>query len=78
MAITKQTARKLTGGNAPRKQLTTMAPRKSALATGGVRKRHHYKTGTVSLQEIRRYQRSIELLKRKLSFQRLVREALPL
>ncbi|XP_067052224.1 LOW QUALITY PROTEIN: histone H3, embryonic-like [Acropora muricata] len=37
MARTKQTARKSTGGKAPRKQLATKAARKSAPATGGVR-----------------------------------------
>ena len=36
MARTKQTARKSTGGKAPRKQLATKAARKSAPATGGV------------------------------------------
>ncbi|RXG70589.1 histone H3 [Armadillidium vulgare] len=63
MARTKQTARKSTGGKAPRKQLATKAARKSAPATG-----------TVALREIRRYQKSTELLIRKLPFQRLVRE----
>ena len=38
MARTKQTARKSTGGKAPRKQLATKAARKSAPATGGVKK----------------------------------------
>ena len=35
MARTKQTARKSTGGKAPRKALATKAARKSAPATGG-------------------------------------------
>ncbi len=38
MARTKQTARKSTGGMAPRKQLATKAMRKSAPATGGVKR----------------------------------------
>lgn len=38
MARTKQTARKSTGGRAPRAQLATKAARKSAPATGGVKK----------------------------------------
>ncbi|KAJ1986228.1 histone H3.1, partial [Coemansia umbellata] len=53
------------------------AARKSAPganATGGVKKPHRYKPGTVALREIRRYQKSTELLIRKLPFQRLVRE----
>ncbi|PHT94572.1 hypothetical protein T459_02454 [Capsicum annuum] len=40
MACTKQTARKSTDGKAPRKQLATKAARKSAPATGGVKKPH--------------------------------------
>ena len=52
MARTKQTARKSTGGKAPRKQLATKAARKSAPATGGVKKPHRYRPGTVALREI--------------------------
>jgi hypothetical protein len=53
MARTKQTARKSTGGKAPRKQLATKAARKSAPTTGGVKKPHRYRPGTVALREIR-------------------------
>ena len=76
MARTKQTARKsTTGGKAPRKQLlASKAARKSAPATGGVKKPHRFRPGTVALREIRRYQKSTELLVRKAPFQRLVRE----
>uniref|UniRef100_A0A8C4VL99 Histone H3 n=1 Tax=Gopherus evgoodei TaxID=1825980 RepID=A0A8C4VL99_9SAUR len=74
MARTKQTARKSTGGKAPRKQLATKAARKSAPATEGVKKPHNYRPDTVALREIHRYQKSTELLIRKLPFQRLVRE----
>jgi histone H3 len=52
MARTKQTARKSTGGKAPRKQLATKAARKSAPATGGVKKPHRYRPGTVALREV--------------------------
>ena len=69
MARTKQTARKSTGGKAPRKQLATKAARKSAPATGGVKKPHRYRPGTVALREIRKYQKSTELLIRKVSLQ---------
>ncbi|CAN6542167.1 unnamed protein product [Malus baccata var. baccata] len=69
MARTKQTARKSTGGKAPRKQLATKAARKSAPTTGGVKKPHRYRPGTVALREIRKYQKSTELLIRKLPFQ---------
>jgi histone H3 len=44
------------------------------MLTGGVKKPHRYRPGTVALREIRRYQKSTELLIRKLPFQRLVRE----
>ena len=75
MARTKQTARKSTVGKAPRKQLATKAARKSASATGGVKKKpHRYRPGTVALREIHRYQKSTELLILKFPFQRLVRE----
>ncbi len=37
------------------KQLATKAARKSAPATGGVKKPHRYRPGTVALREIRRY-----------------------
>ena len=45
-----------------------------AAAEGGVKKPHRYRPGTVALREIRRFQRSTEMLIRKLPFQRLVRE----
>ncbi|XP_007465819.1 PREDICTED: histone H3-like centromeric protein CSE4-like [Lipotes vexillifer] len=73
-ARTKQTAQKSTGGKAPKKQLATKAARKSAPSTGGVKKPHHYRPGTVALLEIRCYQKSMELVIGKLPFQRLVRE----
>jgi histone H3 len=74
MARTKQTARKSTGGKAPRKQLATKASKKQALTNGGVKKPHRYRPGTVALREIRKYQKSTQLLIRLLPFQRLVRE----
>lgn len=74
MARTKQTARKSTGGKAPRKQLASKAARKETTATGGVKKTHRYRPGTVALREIRRYQKTTDLLIKKAPFQRLVRE----
>lgn len=75
MARTKQTARKSTGSKAPRKSLASKVARSSgSAASGGVRKPHRFRPGTVVLREIRRYQKSTELLIRKLPFQRLVRE----
>lgn len=76
MARTKQTARKSTGGMAPRKHLATKAARKFAPVTAGLKKPHRYRPGTVALREIRRYQKSTDLLIRKAPFQRLVREIL--
>ena len=76
MARTKQTARKSTGGKAPRTELMTKLARKTAPVDGGSIKHrpHRYRPGTVALREIRRYQKSTDLLLRKLPFQRLVRE----
>eukprot|EP00957_Ditylum_brightwellii_P056841 4309498-Ditylum_brightwellii.AAC.1 len=90
MARTKQTARKSTGGKAPpylgqghdKGDATVAAPhrlrgiaaRKSAPTAGGVKKPHRYRPGTVALREIRKYQKSTDLLIRKAPFQRLVRE----
>jgi histone H3 len=76
MARTKQTARRSTGGKAPRKQLATKAAQRSAPASGGIKKPHRYRPGTVALREIRRYQKGTDLLIRKLPFQRLAREVL--
>ena len=49
-------------------------PLKKKVSTGGVKKPHHYKPSTVALWEIQRYQRSTELLCRRLSVARLIRE----
>ena len=74
MPRTKQTAKNVMafGATAP----TTMAgkaPRR-VQSTGRVRKARRFRPGTVALRQIRRYQKSTELLIRKLPFQRLVRE----
>ena len=77
MARTKQTARKTTGGKAPRKQLSTKLARKTSprgADVNGVKRTHRYRPGTVALREIRKFQKSTELLIRRLPFQRLVRE----
>ena len=75
MARTKQTARKHTGTKHPRKHIAhKAAAKKTQSATSGVKKPHRFRPGTVALREIRRFQKSTELLIRKLPFQRLVRE----
>ena len=50
------------------------APRRILGAEGGVKKPYRYRPGTVALREIRRFQKTTELLIRKAPFQRLVRE----
>ena len=75
MGRTKQTARRSTGGKAPRGRYRTKNGMKMGLPeTGGVRKPRRFRPGTVALREIKKYQKSTDLLIRKLSFQRLVRE----
>ncbi|KAJ7818438.1 histone H3 [Mycena olivaceomarginata] len=74
MARTKQTARKSVGGKAPRKQLLNKNGKATQAPTGGVKRPHRFRPGTVALRQIRQYQKSTELLIRKLPFQRVVRE----
>ena len=73
MARTKHTARKMTGAKQPRKHVAAKQSKGKAPA-GGVKRAHRFRPGTVALREIRRFQKSTELLVRKLPFQRLVRE----
>ena len=56
-----------------RKKLPSIPLRKK-VSTGGVKKPHHYRPSTVALQEIHKYQRSTDLLCRRLSVARLIRE----
>src|SRR5690242_17815146 len=80
MARTKQTARKSTGGKSPRraghpaKKPSTDGKDGAGPAAITIKKPHRFRPGTVALREIRRYQKSTELLIRKLPFQRFVRE----
>jgi len=57
---------------------TTVARKKATagipLVGGGVRKPHRFRPGTKAIMEIKRYQKSTDLLIRKMPFQRLVRE----
>ena len=67
-------------GKAPRRGLATKDPtravptRKAKRQKGVPKRGHRYRPGTVALREIRRYQKSTDLLIRKLPFQRLLRE----
>ena len=75
MARTKQTARKTQEGGVSKKQIAKKQRKINNVSVGGgVKKPHRYRPGTVALREIRKYQKSTELLIRKLPFQRLVRE----
>ncbi|KAI4484668.1 hypothetical protein M0804_007234 [Polistes exclamans] len=76
MARTKQNAaRKIVGGKAPRKEIAIRTLRKIATTKSTeVKRPHRFRPGTVALREIRRYQKTTELLIRKLPFQRLIRE----
>jgi len=73
MARVKTAACKTMGLKQPKFMLATKAARK-AIPAGAIKKTHRYRPGTVALREIRHYQKSTELLIRKLPFQRLVRE----
>lgn len=65
-------ARKTVSAKAARKTLPLN--RRSAPATGGVKKPHRYRPGTVALREIRRYQKTTNLLIPKICYQRFLRE----
>jgi histone H3 len=73
MARTKSTAKKSSAGiKKPRKQYSKTS-KKSVSRTGGIKKPHRFRPGTVVARQIRKYQKSTELLIRKLPFQRLVK-----
>ena len=75
MARIKQTARKQASiGNKTYTRALSKAARKSAPSMGGLKKPHRFRPGTVALREIKRYQKSTELLIKRLPFQRLVKE----
>jgi histone H3 len=63
MARTKQTARKSTGGKGPKK--LAKGKQRGKPQAGQVKRPHRYRPGTVALREIRKYQKSTELLIRK-------------
>ena len=67
MVRTKQTALRHSPGTSAKKM-------RAQLSCAPKRKPHRFRPGVVALKEIRRYQKSTELLIRKLPFQRLVRE----
>merc|ERR1712078_271712 len=65
----------MSAGKAPRKQLASKAARKSAGSiVGQGNKTRRFKPGTKALREIKKYQKTTDLLLRRLPFQRVVRE----
>ncbi|CAM9499598.1 unnamed protein product [Ascophyllum nodosum] len=77
MARLKNAAKKAVGGRKPSKQPSRRTPdRGSGSGAGGAGppRRRRYRPGERALKEIRAYQRTTELLLRKLPFARLVKE----
>ena len=75
MARIKQTAyKRATSGKEPRKLIASKTAKKSAPIEMGIKRPHRFRPGTVALREIRKYQKSTELLIRKLPFQKVVKE----
>ena len=75
MARTKRTARKDEVGK-KRSAFVKKQPRSQTSQTSAQQQPHRYRPGTVALREIWRYQKSTELLIRKLPFQCLVHKIL--
>lgn len=73
MARTKQTARKVPAYHNPAKSLAIYHIKNHTTSTTGVKKSKRFRPGSVALREIRKLQKSTELLIRKLPFQRLVK-----
>ena len=79
MTRTKQVSKSLQSikaEKAPRKtiHLKIIAARKTTPIPMNIKRPRRYRPGTLALREIRKFQKSTDLLIRKLPFQRLVRE----
>jgi histone H3 len=61
-------------GKAPRKALSKLNQGCLRSVNSGVHKPHRFRPGSVALREIRKFQKSTDLLFRKLPFARLVYE----
>jgi len=70
----KATARKSTGGKAPKKTIPTTNRTTDPHGDVPVPRRRRFRPGTVALKEIRHYQKRTDLLLAKLPFARVVRE----
>lgn len=79
--VKKNTSKKEESKTAPPSQVvkktsskvSSKAIKKTAPADGGVKKSFRYRPGTVALREIKRYQKSADLLFKRAPFQRLVK-----
>lgn len=77
MARTKQTQthkRTTVGGKKTALMALKSGGKTKIAADGAVKKTHRWRPGTVALREIRKYQKTANLLIPKMPFQRLVRE----
>ncbi|KAI8616629.1 histone-fold-containing protein [Chytriomyces sp. MP71] len=75
MATSKPTAKKTAVKTVPsQRSRVIQSPKKKTPAKEKEKRPHRYRPGTVALREIRKYQKSTDLLLRKLPFARVVRE----
>ncbi len=74
MAPVKQTAHKSTGGEPPCLHLATKAAQAAVQKAIAMKKPHRWRPGTLAAIEIRKFQKTTNLLIRKAPFQHLVRE----
>jgi histone H3 len=74
MARTKETAKVSAKKAVHAKSGKKAVKSASGSQSTGVKRAHRFRPGTVALRQIRRYQKSTELLLRKAPFQRLLRE----
>ncbi len=79
MARSKRTPQRCSGGKFPTSHLVSQSSKgsqsiNSIVTGGGPKKKHRWRPGTKSLREIRKYQKSTELLIKRQPFQRLVKE----
>ncbi|EPY31667.1 histone H3 [Angomonas deanei] len=67
MSRTKETSR-------AKRSITSKKSKKAPRAASGTKRAHRWRPGTVALREVRKFQRSTDLLIQRAPFQRLVRE----
>ncbi|CAD2214698.1 histone H3 [Angomonas deanei] len=57
-----------------KRSITSKKSKKAPRAASGTKRAHRWRPGTVALREVRKFQRSTDLLIQRAPFQRLVRE----